>query len=175
MQQHTRKKCMFNCVIFIFLMYICISGFPSSRKGLFKTVLYFHFMVCGVTQSVFLALLISKILCCSFVDRLLLKLQESIFCVATTTVHVLRRLGRCCRCRPAVNEKPIAAAPRLWFYINCNACLSWLCKSIYTHDQWITETHSLHIVSQKPRAVDDGLNSVLDSKPTKADSVTTPA
>lgn len=88
MQQRTRKKCMFNCVIFIFLMYICISDFPSSRKGLFKTVLYFHFMVCGVTQSVFLALLISKILCCSFVDRLLLKLHGSIFCVATTIVHV---------------------------------------------------------------------------------------
>lgn len=53
MQQYTRKKCKFNCAVFIFRMYICISNLPSSRKGLFQTVLYFHFMICGGRLSVF--------------------------------------------------------------------------------------------------------------------------
>lgn len=53
-------------------------------------VFSFDFMVCGVVQSVLLDLFISEILGCRFVDRLLLKLRRSIFCVATIKVHVCK-------------------------------------------------------------------------------------
>lgn len=79
------------CLIVLFSSFSCtfvsqISHHPE--RAFLKLCYIFIFMVCGVTQSVYLALFISKILCCSFVDRLLLKLHGSIFCVATTIVHV---------------------------------------------------------------------------------------
>lgn len=100
-----------------------------------------------------------KILCCSFLDRLFLKLRGSIFCVATTTVHACDVSADAADVGPAVNGKPAAAAPALRFDINRNACLSRLCESIHAHDQWIRATRSFRIVSQNSRStVADGIS-----------------